>query len=276
MKRKSAIWVVVLTLLILAIVGLYLYEVLWLDVPYTEHLLRSVLIVSSLVVTMCRLLAGRGKTGLAVYENAYAQELGNAFADQPSLRKKLLRACRLYNEAKYAKALKCLFALYRRAQSAKDAVPVLLFIALCYTDARMHSDGIKAYEELLKIDPFNAQAHNNKALLHMAEGSFETALVHYERAMAYKPDYYRACCNRANCYFRMGEYDNAIEDGLRALQMKNNGAEAAGLLAVIYALRQDEENKKKYYHLAITSGKSPEDLNRAIAYYLNELEDKDE
>ena len=30
-----------------------------------------------------------------------------------------------------------------------------------------------------------------------------------------------------------------------------------------------EENKKKYFHIAITSGKKPDDLNAAIRYYLS-------
>ena len=59
-------------------------------------------------------------------------------------------------------------------------------------------------------------------------------------------------------------------DAKQALAIKNKGVEAAGLLTIIYALHGDEENKKKYYHIAITSGKKPEDLNAAIQHYLAE------
>ena len=34
--------------------------------------------------------------------------------------------------------------------------------------------------------------------------------------------------------------------------------------------KNDEENKKKYFHIAITSGKNPDELNEAIQFYLNE------
>ena len=277
MKRKSAktIWVVVVILAIIGMVGFYIYDVFWVGTPYNEHLFRTVLTVCILLGTIGKLMGGR-RGHLSLYEKSYAEELGNAFADKPLLRKKLLRACRLYNESNYRKALKYLFDLYRQAQSAKDAVPVLLFIGLCYTDVGLHKDGIKAYEELLKIDPYNGQVYSNLGYLFVAEGDFERALANYDKAIDYKPDYYSAYCNRGNCYFRMGEYDKAIEDGLQALKLKNNGVEAAGLLTIIYALQQDEENKKKYYHLAITSGKSPKDLNAAIAYYLNELEEEEE
>ena len=81
---------------------------------------------------------------------------------------------------------------------------------------------------------------------------------------------YNAYINRANYYFRKGEYDPAITDAKQALEFKNNGVEAASLLTVIYSLRGDENNKKHYYHLAITSGKRPSELDQAIEYFLNE------
>ena len=62
----------------------------------------------------------------------------------------------------------------------------------------------------------------------------------------------------------------AIDDAKKALEIKNNGVEAADLLTVIYALRNDEENRRKYYHIALVSGKSPEELDEAICYFLNE------
>ena len=42
------------------------------------------------------------------------------------------------------------------------------------------------------------------------------------------------------------------------------------MLAITYALKGDEENKEKYFHLAITNGEPPENLNRAIEYYLSQ------
>lgn len=272
MKRNIAktICIVVIILLIAGIIGFYLYDVLWLKTPYTKNLFRTIAIIVLSSGTLLKLINGSGRKRLEVYEKAYANELGSAFKDKPLQRKKLLCACRLYDESNYRKALKYLHSLLREVEYYKDSVPVLLFIALCYTDLRISGEAIKAYYELLKIDPYNPQVHSNLGGLFISEGEFETALMHYNRAIELKPDHYYAYVNRANYYFRIYEYDNAILDAKKALEIKNNGAEAASLLTIIYALLGDEENKKKYYHISIAAGKKPKDLNAAIQYFLNE------
>ena len=272
MKRRtsSIIWIALLSLLILGMVAFYVYDVIWLKTPFTKNLFRTIAILCLLLGTLLKLIKGSGRKSLDLYEKAYSDELGYAFKNKPLQRKKLLCACRLHNESNYRKALKYLFQLLREAEFERDSIPVLLFIALCYTDAGFADEAIKVYYDLLKIDPNNARVHSNLGGLFISEGDFETALKHYNRSIELKPNNYYAYINRANYYFRINEYDNAISDAKQALEFKNNGIEAASLLTVIYALQGDESNKKIYYHIAITSGKKPEDLNDAVKYFLNE------
>lgn len=272
MKRKNSntIWIAVIILLMVGIIAFYLYDVIWLKNPYTKNLFRTAAIVCLLLGALVKLIYGSGRKSLEVYEKAYANELGYAFKNKPFQRKKLLCACRLYDESNYGKALKYLFQLLQEVEFERDSVPVLLFIALCYTDAGVTEEAIKAYYELLKIDPKNSQVHSNLGGLFIQEGDFETALKHYNKSIEFNPKNYFAYLNRANYYFRINEFENAISDAKQALEFKNNGVEAASLLTVIYALQGDEENKKKYYHISITSGEKPEDLNEAISYYLHE------
>jgi len=272
MKKKTSniIWIAVVILLIVGIIAFYLYDVIWVKTTYTKNLFRTIAIISLLLGTLLKLVNGSGRKSLEVYEKAYANELGYAFKNKPFQRKKLLCACRLYDESNYRKSLKYLFQLLREVEFERDSIPVLLFIALCYTDAGVTDEAINVYYDLLKIDPNNPQVHSNLGGLFINEGDFESALHHYNKSIELKPDNYFAYINRANYYFRQNEYDNAIIDAKQALEFKNNGVEAAGLLTIIYALQGDEKNKKKYYHIAITSGKNPLDLNEAIQYYLNE------
>ena len=272
MKKKTSniIWIAVVILLIVGIIAFYLYDVIWVKTTYTKNLFRTIAIISLLLGTLLKLVNGFGRKSLEVYEKAYANELGYAFKNKPFQRKKLLCACRLYDESNYRKSLKYLFQLLREVEFERDSIPVLLFIALCYTDAGVTDEAINVYYDLLKIDPNNPQVHSNLGGLFINEGDFESALHHYNKSIELKPDNYYAYINRANYYFRQNEYDNAIIDAKQALEFKNNGVEAAGLLTIIYALQGDEKNKKKYYHIAITSGKNPLDLNEAIQYYLNE------
>ena len=269
-KRTNFIWVAVVISLMISVIAFYLYDVIWGKTPIAQNLFRTITIVLLLLITLLRITSASGRKSLVIYEKAYEKELGYAFNNKPFQRKKLLCACRLYNEENYGKALKYLSQLLRMAELERDVIPVLLFTALCYTDAGVISEAIEVYYDLLKIDPNNSQVHNNLGRLYVDEGDFETALKHYGKAIELEPDYYSAYANRANCYFRNNEFGPAIADAQTALACKNNGVEAANLLTIVYALLSEEENKKKYYHIAIMSGEKPEDLNEAIQFYLSE------
>jgi len=273
--KKNKTNIIITVLIIAVIIGLiayYLYDVIYNKTPYDDNLFRMLAVICMLIATVIRLhKAGSGRrNGLDLYERTYADDIGFAFQNKPILKKKLLCAIRLFHEANYRKALKYISELLRECEFDRDTVVVLLFMALCYTNAGYTEDAIKVYYELLKIEPNNARAHSNLGMLLIDCGDFESALKHYNKSIEIKPDNYFAYINRANYYFRINEYDNAVADAKKSLEIKNNGVEAASLLTVIYALTNDDENKKKYYHIAITSGRHPEELNEAIQFYLNE------
>ena len=271
MKKTSRyILSAIVILLILGLVGYYLYDVLVLKTEFSKNVFRLLAAVFLLLGTLVRLQNPGSRRSLTFYEKAYEKELEGAFLNEPFLRKKLLCACRLYDEGNCRKAIKYLGQLLKDAEYKEDVCPVLLFMALCYTDAGLPEEAIKVYDEILHIDLYNPQVHNNLGLLYAKVGDYEKAFEHYDRALQHKPDHYYAYINRANLYFRKKEYDKAVEDAEQALEIKNNCKEAASLLTVIYALWGDKENQKKYYHTAITSGYRPEDLDANIRYFLSE------
>ena len=274
-KNARTLWIVLVIVLILGILALYAYDVLVARTPYTENLFKMIAVVCMLLGTLVRLTRGQSRRSLMIYEKAYDRELGAAFHHKPLLRKKLLCACRLYNERNFKKALKYLFALLKEAEFQRDIIPVYLFIALCFEDGGAPAEAVRAYYEILKLDPKNVQVQSNLGRLHMKAGDFEQARSHFDAAIALEPNYYPVYVNRGDYYFTVGDYDSAVEDLRKALEIKNNGVEASDLLTIIYALRGDEENKKKYYSLSLASGTNPNNLNEAIAYYLNAQKEQD-
>ena len=273
--KKNKTNIIIAAVIIAVIIGLaafYIYDVVYNKTPYDENLFRILAVICMLIATVIRVLkTGYGRrTGLDEYEKVYSDDIGFAFQNKLMQKKKLLCAIRLFHEKNYRKALKYLYELLKECEFDRDTAVVLLFIALCYANAGYTEDAIKVYYELLKIEPNNARVHSNLGLQLMNSGDFESALKHYNKSIELKPDNYFAYVNRANYYFRRNENDNAVADAKKALDIKNNGIEAANLLAIIYALKNDEENKKKYFHIAITSGKNPDELNEAIQFYLNE------
>lgn len=273
MKRKP-VNIFVTIIVVLAMIGLvafYLYDVFVMGTPFRTNLFRVLAVFFTLCGTLVKLNFNSRKN-LLYYEKAYADVIKYAFKNNPVLKKKLLCACRLYDESNYRKAMKYLVQLLREAEFDRDRVVVLTFIALCYTDSQLYDDAIKVYYDLLKLEPNNSRAHSNLGLLYVTVGDFDMALQHYNKAVECDSDNYYAFSNRANCYFRKNDYGKAIADAQKALEIKNNGVEAASLLTIIFALQGDEENYRNYYHIAITSGKSPQDIKEAIEYFSSENE----
>lgn len=274
MKKKVVNWMicVIIFLLIICIVVFYIYDVTYNNTPVMQNLFRTVSLVLVLLVTVIRVFYNKRRRSLDFYEKSYEKELGYAFKNKPFNRKKLLCATRLYNESNYDKALKYLFQLNKEVENEHDAVPVLLFAALCYTDMGLNEAAIKIYYKLLEIDCRNEQVHSNLGLLYTDEGNYDMALKHYNESIKCKPGNYYAYVNRASCYFKQKDYPNAIKDAEKALEFRNNGHEAASLLAIIYALQGDRENKEKYAHIYLVCGKNPDDLKNAIEHYMKEKE----
>ncbi len=272
-NKRNLILILMIVILVVCI-GAYIYDIVFNNAPYQKNLVKVILVVVLILISMFRMFKGGNRANLDFYEKAYEKELGSAFAHTPALRKKLISATRYYDEDNYNKALKVLSSLSHQAKSENDLVPVLLFSALCYTDVGLIDYAIKTYYGLLEHSSKNSQAHSNLGGLHLANGDFDLALSHYSEAIDCDRTNYYAYNNRANCYFRMQDYDKAIQDAKKALEVKNNGVESATLLAVIYALKGDTENKDKYYHLATVSGRPAQDIDRAIEHHMNEQKEE--
>lgn len=261
---------IILCLLIVTIIALYCYNVFILDKSYTDNLLRTISIVAILTMALIRSLYKRRKS-LNFYEKAYDDVIYNAFSDKPLLRNKLLCACRLYDEENYNKALKYLYDLLNKAEGTRDASPVLMFIALCYTDVGLYEEAAHIYYQMLQYDPNNSRIHSNMGNLYINLGDYDMAIQHFDKSIEQNSNNYYAYNNRAQCYFRMHDFENAISDAESALKIKQNGVEAAKLLVIIYSLLGDTENKEKYYHISLVSGAKPDDLTYAIEHFSNEL-----
>ncbi len=275
LNKKQVIVCSIISVAILGVVGFYLYEVLYLQKPYTQNLFRMIALILVLTATLIRCLKGAGRNSLDFYEKAYDKDIRYAFKENTLARKKLLCAIRLYNEENFEKATKYLAQLRSEIKNEHDAQAVYLFAAMCHSDCGLYSDAIGIYYELLKVAPSNATVHNNLGHLYIQEGDYEMALQHIDKAIELSPDDVFAYINKANVYFKQHDLDNAEAWAKKALQVKNNDNNSSGLLAIIYALKNDEENYEKYFHIAISNGKNPDELKTAVEFYLKEQNEEE-
>lgn len=259
---------VVIILAIFGVIGAYIYDIYANGTPFGDNIFRTAAIVFMLLGTLVRLMGRRGRRNLDFYEKHFKDELGQAFASKPLMRKKLVCAVRLFNESNYKKALKYLDDLLKKAESPRDGLPVLLFIALCYSDAGYPEDAIRVYQKMLDIDHRSERVHSNLGFQLMRVGDFSLALQHFGKAIEYNPQHYFAYVNRANCYFRQDDYENAEKDALKALEIRSNGAEAASMLVILSAVKGDVEAEKKYTRIYVNNGGDGNELREAVAHYM--------
>ena len=76
-----------------------------------------------------------------------------------------------------------------------------------------------------------------RAAAYNGKGEYDLAIADFGRAIELKPDYAEAYNNRGIAYIRKGEYDQAIADYAKALELNPNIIQAHSALGYIYAVQ---------------------------------------
>ncbi|CAG4903331.1 Lipopolysaccharide assembly protein B [Paraburkholderia saeva] len=155
-------------------------------------------------------------------------------------------------------------ASYRRAVALKPGLRTAHFNLSVLLNANGQQD--EAIRSLrTSLDPDDANAHNNFGILLRDICDFESALTHFDKALALKPDFAEAHCNRGNALRRLNRFEEAVHSSLRALELDPALAEAHNVLGSAYlglsqhetavlhlrrATELDPANSDAHHHLA--------------------------
>lgn len=269
MKRKGIpLWVgiLIVSLAITGVIALLIADIAKNDWKIdVDILMRPAIILAGLVLTLVKLITRSGGSN-KVYEKAYAKEIGNAFSrpDTKKHKSKLLSALALYNNNSYSAALKTLGELEKVCNTADDYSAVLLFKALCYTDAGSPEAAIAEYITLLKYNEKHSQAWSNRGILHKKLGQSDEAMMCYENAVKYDPDNAYAYNNLAQGYLSDCKWAKVIEPALKALELKANMYQADTALTIAYfALGKTEESTKHFRH-AVANGANGDNIMNVL------------
>lgn len=96
---------------------------------------------------------------------------------------------------------------------------------------KMESEALPFFER--GVESFNA-------------GNLQEAILHFERALAAKPDFLEACQNLAAAYFRVEDYEKAIKTAEEAIRLNAGSAPMLKLLSVSYSKLGDEAKAWEY------------------------------
>ena len=225
------------------------------------------LVMAGLVLSLVKLLTRSGNSrSLRIYERAYEKEIGNAFSrsDTKKYKNKLLSALALYNDDDYAGAIKVLSDLEKVCNTADDYSAVLFFKALCFTDSGNPKAAVSEYETLLKYNEKHSQAWSNLGILQNKLGKIDQSLKCYENAIKYDPDNANAHNNLAQAYMTECRWSDVIAPALRALELKSNMYQADNALTIAYYALGNVDESKKHFEHAVANGAKAENLMRIL------------
>ena len=129
-------------------------------------------------------------------------------------------------------------------QRSKDEMGDLWFQLLATNDrdrllmreqiaAKMTVEDIAGYETMLRVDPKDAELHDDVALLYMGVGQMAPAVRHFEASVALKPDSAAARFNLGTALAQTGLLDQSVAAFRAALARRNDYALAHGNLGQV-------------------------------------------
>jgi len=110
---------------------------------------------------------------------------------------------------------------------------------------------VTLFSHTLKITENNYVAHNNLGLTLYKAGRINDAILHYNKAIAIKPDYAIAYNNRGNVYSQLKRHSNALEDLNEAIRLRPDLADAYNNRGSVYFRMQDYKKSIKDFNEAI-------------------------
>jgi len=113
------------------------------------------------------------------------------------------------------------------------------------------------YNKALEIDPRSAEILSNRGIIWFSKGKYDRAIDDYDKALGIDPHCAKAYSNRGAAWFCKGKYELAVSDYLKALEIDPNCAETHRQLTWIQATESAKTSEKKQKEIQVMSKSLP-------------------
>ena len=117
--------------------------------------------------------------------------------------------------------------------------------------AKMTGEDIVGYETMLKVNPNDAELHDDVALLYMGLGFAANAVRHFQASAAIKPESAAAHFNLGTAYAQAGRFEDSIKSFREALARRPDYALAHGNLGRVLLIKGDVAGALGEYQEAV-------------------------
>ena len=225
-------------------VGYLVYEIVWKDILDMTNIIRTLLIVATMILAIWRVATGNGrgkkKHSEQFFRENYGAMIGNAFIIPGKAKKSFFATLEYYQWGQPAKLVDGMRGLESACTNNDERFAVSFFKALGYAEMRSHAKAAESYEKALLYKE-NSTAASNLALCYQRLGDFEKAEESLRFAIKIEPNNAHAYHNMAQLLFQKDAYDDALAYADMALEKQNNLYQAYSVKALIFAERGDME-----------------------------------
>jgi tetratricopeptide (TPR) repeat protein len=135
-----------------------------------------------------------------------------------------------------------------------DDIVALFTQALFLQEKKYHRDAIVLYGKIIEFKPDWNWPYHNRGLAYADMGEYDKAISDYNKAIEIDPmdaGVYKAYLNRGNAYDSKGEYNQAISDYNKALEINPEYAEGYNNRGLAYANRGEYNQAISDYNKAL-------------------------
>ena len=127
-----------------------------------------------------------------------------------------------------------------------------------------------------KTESRDAEFYNNRGMAYDKEGQYDQAILDYNKALNINPRYAEAYNNRGVIYRKKGQLDRAISDYNKALKINPRDAEAYNNRGVVYLWKGEFDRAISDYNkaLEINPRFAESYYGRGVCYYSQKQYDK--
>jgi Flp pilus assembly protein TadD len=119
-------------------------------------------------------------------------------------------------------------------------------------DAKMTGEDIVGYETMLRVNPRDAELHDDVALLYLGLGFANNAVRHFQASAVLKPDSAAAQFNLGTALAQAGRFDDSIKAFRAALARRPDYALAHGNLGRVLLITGDVPQSLKHLQEAVS------------------------
>ncbi len=220
--------------------------------------LKGGLVIVSLTAAFIASLTGeRTRKNLGskknLYHAHYGKFIGRAFETDAKAEKQFIKAVDCYAQDKPADGLPILKKLYDQCQTQDDRYAVVTFMALCLNDMQVYQKAIEMYAFSLRIKA-NSTIASNLGLCYERIGDYASAMDAYKQAIAIDPDNAFAHNNMAVVLIRQSNYEEALQYAGRAVRINQRMPQALNSMTVCHYMLGNMDEYQKYYRQAVSAG----------------------